>query len=401
MTSGNVSDEPIAYRDDDALERLGRHRRRLPAPRPPDPHAHRRLGGPRAAAGRPLLLRRSRGYVPARLPLPVPAARPLLACGAELKNTFCLARGDRAWVGHHIGDLQQLRDAALASRGHRALRAAVRGGARRSSPTTCTPTTSRPRTRSSARASTRVGVQHHHAHLAACLAEHGETGPAVGAIYDGTGLRHRRHRLGRRDPRRRPARLRARAGTCWPVAAARAATRGARAVADGLRLARRGRRARSPALPAALAGRVDPARWRAVARLARHRLRRAGHHEHGPALRRGRGALRPARATSPTRARRRSSSRRVADPAERGAYALAPAPRRLDARPRSSRCAADLARGRAAGGRGRALPPRPWRGGDRRGLRRGGARRADRPRRALRRRVPEPAAARADKNVST
>ncbi len=68
MTSGNVSDEPIAYRDADALRAAGRDRRRLPAPRPPDPDAHRRL---RAAlvpgVGRPLVLRRSRGYVPASL----------------------------------------------------------------------------------------------------------------------------------------------------------------------------------------------------------------------------------------------------------------------------------------------------------------------------------------------
>jgi len=57
------------------------------------------------AAGR-LFLRRSRGYVPGHLPLPTPAPWPLLACGAEQKNTFCVARGERAWVGHHIGDLE-------------------------------------------------------------------------------------------------------------------------------------------------------------------------------------------------------------------------------------------------------------------------------------------------------
>ena len=55
---------------------------------------------------RTVVLRRSRGYVPAALPLPVPAARPVLACGAELKSTFCVARGGRAWVGPHVGDLR-------------------------------------------------------------------------------------------------------------------------------------------------------------------------------------------------------------------------------------------------------------------------------------------------------
>ena len=108
MTSGNVSDEPIAYRDDDALRPARRHRRPLPAPRPPDRDADRRLRRARRRPERPQLLRRSRGLrAGSELPLPVaPAARRLLACGAELKNTFCVAKGSRAWVGHHIGDLE-------------------------------------------------------------------------------------------------------------------------------------------------------------------------------------------------------------------------------------------------------------------------------------------------------
>ncbi len=101
MTSGNVSDEPIAFRDEDAIDRLGgiadhflMHDRPI----------HTRTDDSVVRAG--LMVRRSRGYVPAALKLPIPAGRPLLACGAELKNTFCLARGDRAWVSHHIGDLK-------------------------------------------------------------------------------------------------------------------------------------------------------------------------------------------------------------------------------------------------------------------------------------------------------
>ena len=53
-----------------------------------------------------LILRRSRGHVPRAIALPVPAGPHLLACGAELKSTFCLAKGRRAWVSHHIGDLR-------------------------------------------------------------------------------------------------------------------------------------------------------------------------------------------------------------------------------------------------------------------------------------------------------
>src|SRR6202042_1595386 len=60
----------------------------------------------RVAAGHRMVLRPSRGYVPAARPLPGATARPLLACGAERKNTFCVAKGERAWVSHHIGDLE-------------------------------------------------------------------------------------------------------------------------------------------------------------------------------------------------------------------------------------------------------------------------------------------------------
>ena len=106
MTSGNVSDEPIAHEDDDALARLeGIADLLLLHDRP----IHTRTDDSvlRAVPGRrPLLMRRSRGFVPDALALPVAAARPLLACGAELKSTFCVAKGARAWVGHHIGDLK-------------------------------------------------------------------------------------------------------------------------------------------------------------------------------------------------------------------------------------------------------------------------------------------------------
>ncbi len=109
LTSGNVSDEPIAYRDEDACERLGAladviltHDR--PIETRTDDSVLRVLDT--GAGRRAAMLRRSRGYVPASLALPGAGAhRPLLACGAELKSTFCLAREGRAWVSHHIGDL--------------------------------------------------------------------------------------------------------------------------------------------------------------------------------------------------------------------------------------------------------------------------------------------------------
>jgi len=185
LTSGNVSDEPIAYTDDDALERLAPiadgflvHDRPIQT-RTDDSVV-------RVVDERPLVLRRSRGYVPDSIALPVTARRHVLACGAELKSTFCVAKGARAWVGHHIGDLQN----------YETLRSFVAGVAHFEALFAVKPEVVahdlHPEYLSTKVALERdgvdlVGVQHHHAHLAACLAEHGETGQALGAIYDGTG----------------------------------------------------------------------------------------------------------------------------------------------------------------------------------------------------------------------
>jgi hydrogenase maturation protein HypF len=190
MTSGNVSDEPIAYRDEDARERLGAiadlllvHDR--PIHTRTDDSVVRLVEG--GDGRRPALLRRSRGYVPGALALPEPAPRPLLACGAELKSTFCVAKGRRAWVSHHIGDLENYET-------HRSF---VEGIAHFQRLFAVTPEAVvhdlHPEYLSTKCALAQVdleaiGVQHHHAHLAAVLAEHGETGEAIGAIFDGTGL---------------------------------------------------------------------------------------------------------------------------------------------------------------------------------------------------------------------
>jgi hydrogenase maturation protein HypF len=190
MTSGNRSDEPIAFDDDDAFQRLGGiadsfvvHDR--PIRTRIDDSVVRALS-PAVARG-PVLIRRSRGYAPSSLELPVPAAAPVLACGAELKNTFCVAKRERAWVGHHIGDL----------RNFETLRSFADGVEHFERLFAVDPAVVahdlHPDYLSTRYANERegvepVGVQHHHAHLAACLAEHGETGDAIGAIYDGSGL---------------------------------------------------------------------------------------------------------------------------------------------------------------------------------------------------------------------
>ncbi|MGH9036143.1 MAG: Sua5/YciO/YrdC/YwlC family protein, partial [Acidimicrobiia bacterium] len=105
LTSGNLSDEPIAYRDDDAVERLsGIADAFLLHDRPI--HIRTDDSVTRPFRGRELLLRRSRGYAPRPLRLPWAFPRSVLATGAELKSTFCVAKGHHAFVSHHIGDLE-------------------------------------------------------------------------------------------------------------------------------------------------------------------------------------------------------------------------------------------------------------------------------------------------------
>ena len=186
MTSGNVSDEPIAFDDADALQRL-------------TPIADRFLVHDRPIATRtddsvvrvvrerPLLMRRSRGYAPGALDLPVSSPRHLLGVGAEQKNAFCIAKGDRAWPSHHIGDvknfetLTSLRDGVAHFEALFEVRPEVIAH-------DLHPDYLSTRYAQEREGVELVGVQHHHAHLAATLAEHGESGPAVAAIYDGTGL---------------------------------------------------------------------------------------------------------------------------------------------------------------------------------------------------------------------
>ncbi len=276
MTSGNVSDEPIAYTDEDAIARLaGIADAFLLHDRP----VHMRTDDSvvRASAlGAPMLLRRSRGYVPAPVGLPIPARRPVLACGAELKSAFCVARGERAWVSHHIGDLKN----------YETLRSFGEGVAHFERLFAVTPqaivhdlhpdylSTGYAIERAAAAAgSLLVGVQHHHAHLAACLAEHGELGPAVGALFDGSGY--------------------GTDGTVWGgellvgdlrdferVGHLRAVRLpgGDRAVHEPWRMACAwlehacGDANEMPSLPSTLADRVTPERWETITRLARSEL---------------------------------------------------------------------------------------------------------------------------------
>jgi hydrogenase maturation protein HypF len=185
MTSGNVSDEPIAYRDEDAAARLaGIVDLFVLHDRPIETRTDDSVV--RVVRDRPFVLRRSRGHVPSGLRLPVDCGRHLLACGAELKNTFALAKGNSAWVGHHVGDLKNYETLTSFTTGiahfERLFAVAPEVVAHDLHPEYLSTKYALERDGVEL-----IGVQHHHAHLAACLAEHGETGPAIGAIFDGTG----------------------------------------------------------------------------------------------------------------------------------------------------------------------------------------------------------------------
>lgn len=180
MTSGNRGEEPIAVGDEEARTRLaGIADAFLGHDRP----IHRRCEDSVVRAGFPV--RRSRGYAPVALRLPVRAPEPIVAAGGDLKSAFCVVRGAEAFASPHLGDLHTpaavaafasdlelyldmlgVRPAAVACDLHPDYRS-TRWAREQGLPV--------------------VAVQHHHAHAAACLAEHGETGPALAIVLDGTG----------------------------------------------------------------------------------------------------------------------------------------------------------------------------------------------------------------------
>jgi hydrogenase maturation protein HypF len=184
MTSGNLSDEPIATANDDARRRLGgiadlflMHDREI---------LSRYDDSVIRAEGPHIVLRRARGFAPMPLPLPQPVPRPLLAVGPHLKNTLTLAVGDRAFVSQHVGDLEDLDTLehwrAIYDVYRRLFRIEPELVVRDLHPGYL-----------STRVAQELGlpeappVQHHHAHVAAVLAEHGRTERAVGVAFDGTG----------------------------------------------------------------------------------------------------------------------------------------------------------------------------------------------------------------------
>jgi hydrogenase maturation protein HypF len=188
-TSGNVSDEPIAYRDADALARLaGIADAFLVHDRPI--HVRTDDSVVRVSDARPAVLRRARGYAPEPVRLHRAVPRPVLACGAELKATFCLAAGDRAFLSPHIGDLENAETLHAFTAGvehfGRLFGISPRVVAHDLHPDYLS-TKYALDLDAAADGLQLTGVQHHHAHIAACLADNGADGPVIGVAFDGTG----------------------------------------------------------------------------------------------------------------------------------------------------------------------------------------------------------------------
>jgi len=207
MTSGNRADEPIAQTNEQAQANLSGladafllHNR--------DIHARCDDSVWFLSAGGPQPIRRSRGYIPDPLRLPWPVEKPVLAVGAELKNTFCLLKGDPgsqgqslAFLSPHVGDLENLETLAFFEEALAHYRDLFQfepqviahdlhpdymsthyaQGLCTGEATSPLPTLGEgPEVKA-------VAVQHHHAHIASCLADNGVAGPVIGVALDGTG----------------------------------------------------------------------------------------------------------------------------------------------------------------------------------------------------------------------
>lgn len=187
MTSGNLSEEPIAIGNREAVGRLAEiaddfllHDRDIYARY--DDSVVRILGG----AAVPI--RRARGFAPDPLDVPLTARQEILGCGAQQKNTFCLLKEDRAFLSQHIGDLENLEtlehfQAALATF-RRLFRVDPQVIAHDMHPDYLS---TRVAQEYPVPGAVRVAVQHHHAHIVSAMVEHGVSDRVIGVAYDGTG----------------------------------------------------------------------------------------------------------------------------------------------------------------------------------------------------------------------
>lgn len=185
MTSGNISEEPIAKDNDEALRRLQGiadyfllHNRDIYA-RYDDTVAI-------VERGKSQLMRRARGYAPYPIHLPF-MSKPVLACGAEVKNTFCLTKENYAFISQHIGDMENLETLEHFENTIKLYEKLFRIEPRILAYDLHPEYLSTKYAKELGSEFTLIGVQHHHAHIVSCLVENGVLEPAIGVAFDGTG----------------------------------------------------------------------------------------------------------------------------------------------------------------------------------------------------------------------
>ena len=185
MTSGNISEEPIAKDNDEAIRRLKGiadffvvHNRDIYA-RYDDSLAI-------VEKGKPQLVRRARGYAPYPIHLPF-RAKEILACGAELKNTFCATKEDHAFFSQHIGDMENLETLEHFENTIELYLKLFRIKPQILAYDLHPEYLSTKYAKERADEFTLVPVQHHHAHIVSCMVENGVQEPVIGVAFDGTG----------------------------------------------------------------------------------------------------------------------------------------------------------------------------------------------------------------------
>jgi hydrogenase maturation protein HypF len=206
MTSGNISDEPICYTDADAGERLKNiadyyllHDRRIHIRtddsvvrimengkwnRENEEISKSKIQNPRSK----IVLRRSRGYAPAPVKTSFKFKKQILACGAELKNTFCLTRDNYAFLSHHIGDLENLETLKSFTTGIEHYKKLFNLAPEIIAYDLHPEYLSTKFAFSFGADAEKIGVQHHHAHIASCLADNRAEGEVIGVAMDGSGF---------------------------------------------------------------------------------------------------------------------------------------------------------------------------------------------------------------------
>ncbi len=186
MTSGNISEEPIAKDNEEAVSRLNGiadlfvlHNR--------DIYARYDDSVAIVERGKPQLIRRARGYAPYPIHLPFRTKKQILACGAELKNTFCLTRENHAFISQHIGDMENLETLEHFENTIELYQKLFRIEPRVLAYDLHPEYLSTKYAQEQGDKFTLVGVQHHHAHIVSCMVENGVQQPVIGVAFDGTG----------------------------------------------------------------------------------------------------------------------------------------------------------------------------------------------------------------------